>query len=156
MVAREVQLRDFPALPQARWSRVDAFFARAHARAAETPLPVWSGEMYLELHRATLTTQSGVKRKHRRAERGADRRRDARRAWRICSAAPAPASLEPLWRVVLKNEFHDILPGSSIREVYEDAERELDGVIAGGAGGASGGARCARRAGADGRRARRC
>ena len=36
MVAREVELRDFPALPQARWSRVDDFFARAHARAAET------------------------------------------------------------------------------------------------------------------------
>ena len=43
--------------------------------------------------------------------------------------APAPKSLEPNWRVVLKNEFHDILPGSSIREVYQDAERELGEVI---------------------------
>ncbi len=39
-------------------------------------------------------------------------------------------SLEPDWRVVLKNEFHDILPGSSIREVYEDAANELGEAIA--------------------------
>ena len=129
MVAREVELRDFPALPQARWSRVDAFFARAHARAAETPMPVWSGEMYLELHRATLTTQSGVKYKHRRAERGLIAAEALASLAHLMGGA-APASLEPLWRLVLKNEFHDILPGSGIREVYEDAERELDEVIA--------------------------
>jgi alpha-mannosidase len=41
----------------------------------------------------------------------------------------APRSLEADWRIVLKNEFHDILPGSSIREVYVDAERELGGVL---------------------------
>ncbi len=129
MVARELQLRGFPALPQARWSRVDTFFARAHETAEAKPLPRWSGEIYLELHRATLTTQSGVKQKHRRAERGLIV------AETLASLAhlfgdEKPVSLEPLWRVVLKNEFHDILPGSSIREVYEDAERELEGVVA--------------------------
>ncbi len=129
MIAREVELRDFPALPQARWSRVDAFFARAHATATEKTLPVWSGEMYLELHRATLTTQSGVKRRHRRAERGLIVAETLAGLAHLLGG-PAPASMEPHWRLVLKNEFHDILPGSSIREVYEDAERELDGVIA--------------------------
>ena len=48
-----------------------------------------------------------------------------------CAAATEPASLEELWRVLLRNEFHDILPGSSVREVYEDAERELADVVAG-------------------------
>ena len=129
MVARELQLRDFPALPEARWSRVDAFFARAHATAAAKALPRWSGEMYLELHRATLTTQSGVKRKHRRAERALVVAETLASLAHLLGAA-RPASLEPLWRLVLKNEFHDILPGSSIREVCEDAERELDGVVA--------------------------
>jgi alpha-mannosidase len=128
MIAREIQLRDFPVLPRARWSRVDAFFKRAHAAAAARPLPVWSGEMYLELHRATLTTQSGVKRKHRRAERGLIVAETMASLAHLLGGA-APASLEPQWRLVLKNEFHDILPGSSIREVYEDAERELDDVI---------------------------
>ena len=128
MVAREVQLRDFPALPVARWSRVDAFFARAHASAHQREMPVWSGEMYLELHRATLTTQSGVKRRHRRAERGLIVAETLAALAHLCGGA-APVSLEAPWRVTLKNEFHDILPGSSIHEVYEDAHRELDGVI---------------------------
>ena len=129
MVAREVQLRDFPALPVTRWSRVDDFFARAHARARTCEMPVWSGEMYLELHRATLTSQSGVKRRHRRAERGLITA-ETLGALAHLAGGPAPASLEAPWRVTLKNEFHDILPGSSIHEVYEDAHRELDGVIA--------------------------
>ena len=128
MVAREGQLRDFPALPAARWSRVDAFFARAHAQAARRDMPVWSGEMYLELHRATLTSQSGVKRRHRRAERGLIVA-ETLAALAHLLGGPAPASLEAPWRVTLKNEFHDILPGSSIHEVYEDAHRELDGVM---------------------------
>src|SRR5262249_9373566 len=69
MVDREVQLRDFPVLPSARWGHVADFFSAAHARANDTTLPTWSGEIYLELHRSTLTTQSNVKRMHRHAER---------------------------------------------------------------------------------------
>ncbi len=129
MVEREVQLRDFPVLPRARWGNVADHFAQAHQRAAETTLPVWRGEIYLELHRATLTTQSNVKRLHRQAERALITAETAA-ALAHMIGAPAPASLETHWRVVLKNEFHDILPGSSIREVYQDAEAELGGVIA--------------------------
>jgi alpha-mannosidase len=128
MVEREVQLRDFPVLPRARWGHVADYFADAHKRSNDVKLPVWSGEIYLELHRATLTTQSNVKRLHRQAERALITAEIAASLAHLLGAA-APASLEPHWRVVLKNEFHDILPGSSIREVYEDAERELGGVI---------------------------
>ncbi|MEO8759017.1 MAG: glycoside hydrolase family 38 C-terminal domain-containing protein [Devosia sp.] len=128
MVEREVQLRHFPAIPQARWGHVADFFAEAQARAKDVKLPVWSGEIYLELHRATLTTQSGVKRLHRQAERALITAETAASLAHMLGA-PQPKSLETHWRVVLKNEFHDILPGSSIREVYQDAERELSGVI---------------------------
>ncbi len=130
-IEAEADLRDFPALPRARWSRVDDFFARAHESAATQPLPTWRGEIYLELHRATLTTQSGVKRRHRRAETALVAAETAASLAQLLGA-PAPRSLEPLWRTLLKNQFHDILPGSSIREVYEDAEAELDGVVAAG------------------------
>jgi alpha-mannosidase len=128
MIERELELRDFPALPAARWSTVHGFFEAAHASVAQKPIPTWSGEIYLELHRATLTTQGRVKRKHRLAERS------LLTAETVASLAhlgggPAPQSLEPQWRTLLKNQFHDILPGSSIREVYEDAEAELDSVI---------------------------
>jgi alpha-mannosidase len=132
MVDREVQLRDFPVLPRAHWTTVHDFFASAQATAETKKMPVWRGEIYLELHRATLTTQSGVKKKHRLAERALITA-EAVAGLAHLLGADAPRSLEPLWRVVLKNEFHDILPGSSIREVYEDAERELGEVIEAGA-----------------------
>ncbi|WDR06940.1 glycoside hydrolase family 38 C-terminal domain-containing protein [Devosia rhodophyticola] len=128
MVEREVQLRDFPVLPKARWTTVRSFFDDAHKTAASQTLPVWQGEIYLELHRATLTTQSGVKRKHRQAERALITAETLASLAHMLGANK-PESLEPHWHMVLKNEFHDILPGSSISEVYQDAERELDGVI---------------------------
>jgi len=128
MIERQRLLESFPALPAARWSRVEDFFARAHDSAETRPLPSWRGEIYLELHRGTLTTQSGVKRRHRRAE-NVLLAAEAVASLAHLLGGPAPQSLEPLWRVVLKNEFHDILPGSSIAEVYRDAEAELDGVI---------------------------
>ncbi|MGO7161240.1 alpha-mannosidase [Rhizobium johnstonii] len=128
MVEREVQLRDFPAIPQARWGTVKSYYEQAHRTAGEKNLPVWDGEIYLELHRATLTSQSGVKRKHRQAERALITAETIASLAHMLGA-DRPRSLEADWRVVLKNEFHDILPGSSIREVYQDAEQELDGVI---------------------------
>ena len=131
-IDNERLMRALPALPQARWSRVDDFFARAHASAAATEAtPTWRGEIYLELHRATLTTQSGVKRRHRRAETALLAAETAAALAHLLGA-PAPESLEPHWRVLLKNQFHDILPGSGVREVYQDAEAELDAVIAAG------------------------
>jgi alpha-mannosidase len=128
MIERARALDGFPALPAQRFGRVDEFFERAEAAAGN--VPVWSGELYLELHRATLTTQGRTKRLHRRAERDLVAA-EAVAALCALSGGDEPASLEELWRVLLRNEFHDILPGSSVREVYEDAERELGGVVAG-------------------------
>ena len=131
-VENERLMRELPALPRARWTRVDDFFARAHASAAAADAtPTWRGEIYLELHRATLTTQSGVKRRHRRAETALIAAETVASLAHLFGA-PAPQSLEPQWRALLKNQFHDILPGSSVREVYQDAEAELDAVIAAG------------------------
>jgi alpha-mannosidase len=123
MVERARALDGFPVLPVQRFGRVDGFFDRI----GSPDLPVWSGELYLELHRGTLTTQGRTKRAHRRAERDLVA---AEAAWGIEALAGGEpqASLEPAWRVLLRNEFHDILPGSSIREVNEEAEAELASV----------------------------
>ncbi len=128
MVEREVQLRDFPALPKARWGTVHGFFDRAHAGEPEKGYPTWSGEIYLELHRATLTTQSHVKRTHRHAERALITAETVSSMAALMGAEP-PQSLETAWHAVLKNEFHDILPGSGIREINADAERELTAAM---------------------------
>jgi alpha-mannosidase len=131
-IDNERLMRELPALPGAHWARVDDFFARAHESAVSSAAtPTWRGEIYLELHRATLTTQSGVKRRHRRAEAALIAAETAASLAHLVGA-PAPRSLEPQWRVLLKNQFHDILPGSSVREVYQDAEAELDGAVAAG------------------------
>jgi alpha-mannosidase len=120
MVERVAALADFPALPAQRFGRVDAFFDRA----ATPDLPVWAGELYLELHRGTLTTQGRTKRAHRRAERDLVAA-EALQAIEALAGGALAESLQAAWRVLLRNEFHDILPGSSIREVYEEAEAEL-------------------------------
>ena len=130
MLLRARDMDDLPALPRQRFGRVDEFFRRAEDDAG--PLPTWSGELYLELHRGTLTTQGRTKRLHRRAERDLVAA-EALAALAHLAGGSAPASLEPLWRVLLRNQFHDILPGSGIREVYETAEAELASVVAGAA-----------------------
>ncbi|MGH7919478.1 MAG: alpha-mannosidase, partial [Candidatus Dormibacteraceae bacterium] len=120
--------RLLPVVPEARWGRIDGLFDRFHASAADHELPVWVGNLYLELHRGTLTTQGRTKRLHRRGERELVAAEVARSLVAL-AGGEMPRSLEPLWRTVLLNEFHDILPGSSIDEVYGEAEEQLGDVV---------------------------
>ncbi|MHC4948609.1 MAG: alpha-mannosidase [Planctomycetota bacterium] len=106
----------------------DLHAARAALRARGEDLPAWDGELYLELHRGTYTTQSRLKVANRRAEIA------LRSAEWLAFAGPAPIDeatgaeirgrLDETWKTLLLNQFHDILPGSSIPEVYVDAHRD--------------------------------
>jgi alpha-mannosidase len=126
MLENYARLRDFPAMPRLRMARVDAFFASL----PEDELPRWVGELYLELHRGTLTTQARVKKLNREAEhRLQEAEAFATLAARSGAGYPGE-ELERLWKTVLLNQFHDILPGSSISEVYSDTHRELEEVVA--------------------------
>lgn len=130
MLDRQRQMDDFPVLPKLRPVSVAEWFADLHARVGEdAAVPVWVGEMYLELHRGTLTTQGRTKFLHRRAERALIAA-ETLSSLAALAGGPVAESLEPQWQVVLRNEFHDILPGSSIREVYKHAEAELASVVA--------------------------
>jgi len=105
---------------------------RAALQAAGRDLPVWDGELYLERHRGTYTTQAAIKRGNVRAEA------DLRIAEWLSFAGPVPLlpaeradaarTLDVAWMKTLLNQFHDILPGSSIGEVYEDAARDHEAV----------------------------
>ncbi len=115
-------LSEFPAIPASHFGPVHDFYARLQAATKGRVLPVWQGELYLELHRGTLTTQGRTKYLHRRAER------DLAAAETLSSldhllGGSEPVSLEEQWRVTLRNEFHDILPGSSVKAVYDVAHR---------------------------------
>ncbi len=125
------------ALPAFRFSTAREFAAALHADLAAAQragvlVPVHQGPLDLELHRGTYTTQAWIKRAIDRCEgwlraaelliAGAPTRRSAR------SLSKARAELDRAWKLLLLNQFHDILPGSSIREVYDDARRDLDEV----------------------------
>ena len=84
----------------------------------------WFGELYVETHRGVYTSHSKMKYLHRRAE-------VALREAEIWStiAGTYEERIRDLWKTVLKDEFHDVLPGSAIKEVYETVYPELEGVI---------------------------
>ncbi|MEO1058819.1 MAG: glycoside hydrolase family 38 C-terminal domain-containing protein, partial [Actinomycetota bacterium] len=94
------------------------FFEAVEAEIeAGAEAPVWRGELYFETHRGTLTSQLRTKLGNRRCERllvEAD-------LW--AATAGEPADLDDQWRAVLTQQFHDILPGSSIAWAHQDAER---------------------------------
>jgi alpha-mannosidase len=123
------ELAAFPALPELAFTRVDALFDRLCRSAEAARAPVWSGELYLELHRGTLTTQGRTKRLHRRAERDLVAAEVAASLCALLGAEPPSVDLRRAWRLLLRNQFHDILPGSGIGEVYQQAEGELGEVV---------------------------
>ncbi|MEO0474493.1 MAG: glycoside hydrolase family 38 C-terminal domain-containing protein [Planctomycetota bacterium] len=118
------RVSDLQGVPRAEYRSPDAFFDRLEQCTSE--MPVQTGELYLELHRGTFTSQALTKRLNAEAER---KLHDAE--FLIVKAYPngvpdsIKSSLEAAWKLVLLNQFHDILPGSSIGEVYDRANREL-------------------------------
>jgi alpha-mannosidase len=126
MLENFARLREFPAMPRLRMAHVDAFFASL----SEDELPRWVGELYLELHRGTLTTQARVKKLNREAEHRLQEAEAFATLATRCGAGYPGEELERLWKTVLLNQFHDILPGSSISEVYRDTHRELEQAVA--------------------------
>ena len=127
MLAAAQRTADLEGSPKVRVGSAASFFARAQAEYE--PLPVWVGEMYLELHRGTYTSQARTKLGNRRSEHLL---REAE-LWSATAAVRAghnypAAELKRLWRLVLLQQFHDILPGSSIAWVHQDAERNYAAV----------------------------
>ena len=135
MVARAHRTADLEGSPKVRIGTAEEFFTEA---SAELPHPgTWSGEMYLETHRGTYTSQLRTKQGNRRSEhllRAAELWATTA-AVRVGLAYPT-AVLQQCWETVLLQQFHDILPGSSIAWVHREAEANyvrvaevLEGVI---------------------------
>jgi len=89
------------------------------------PTSVWRGELYLETHRGTYTSNSRMKYLNRRAETAL---REAE-LWSTIASTYNRAVFERLWKTVLKNQFHDILSGSAISQVYSKVYAELEEVV---------------------------
>jgi alpha-mannosidase len=94
-------------------------------------LPVWNSELYLEFHRGCYTTHGDQKRWNRQCERWLYWAELYASIATLVAGTPYPkAELESAWKRLLFNQFHDILPGSAIREVYETAHRDWVSAVA--------------------------
>ncbi len=118
LLRREGSLRG---LPKVEKSTASAFFRALEQR--DIPQR-HSGELYLETHQGTYTTIGHTKRHNRIAER----KLHEVEALAALAGAEVNAELEPLWRDVLLNQFHDILPGSSIERVNREARESYAAV----------------------------
>ncbi len=111
-------------VPKVRQEFAGTYFEELERRVKDNPqLPTWEGELYLEYHRGTYTSMARNKRANRKSELMlmdlelfsvlADVR-----------VKYPKEELDRMWKTVLLNQFHDILPGSSIHEVYEVTKKE--------------------------------
>lgn len=99
-----------------------------HNLRGNQKLSVWDGELYLEMHRGTFTTKSNLKRENRRLE-FALREVEILQVLRYLSGEAYPAeTIRDIYKKFLINQFHDILPGSHIHPVYEDAKKDYANV----------------------------
>ena len=127
MVETLRRMERLPGLPEVKMGTAREFFAALEKDADK--LPVWDGEMYYENHRGTYTSQAFIKKNNRRGEFAL---RNIEMIGLLSGDYPA-AQLDTAWRMLLQNQFHDILPGTSIHEAIEDTReeyRQLDGMYA--------------------------
>ncbi len=131
MLEMRRRLEDMPGLPRVETGRVDEYFARLQRTVAESEgyVHTWDGELYLEYHRGTYTSQAYQKRTNRQLElfyRESEWLNVAASLLTRSDPAPSQSALNQGWKIILRNQFHDIVPGSSIHEVYQDSHREYD------------------------------
>jgi len=123
--------RGLPGCPVTKQTFVREYFELLESELRGKNIPKWSGELYLETHRGTYTSMARNKRYNRLCE---FKIQDAELlnviALVIKGSNPYPAEeLEKAWKLILLNQFHDILPGSSIKEVYEDSQEQYQEVL---------------------------
>jgi alpha-mannosidase len=132
MIERGTRLeRGIPGAPKVKLEGIGPFLKRLSKKMDENAgrFPVWNGELYLQYHRGTLTNVAKNKANNRRAERVL-RELEFLSAMAMRIGAPYPSEkLNEFWELVLINQFHDILPGTSIAEVYVDSDAEYAGLF---------------------------
>ncbi|WP_077625258.1 alpha-mannosidase [Sediminibacillus massiliensis] len=131
MLEMRRRLDKMPGLPDVKTGRADEYFRRLHETINQTDQYVhtWDGELYLEYHRGTYTSQAYNKKMNRKMELLLRETEWVNalnclvhKDWSIYPEQ----TLRESWKTVLRNQFHDIIPGSSIREVYEDSKLEYE------------------------------
>jgi alpha-mannosidase len=123
------RLQNLSGIPRTRFGRVDEAVDRMKEATDLEALPVYNGELFFELHRGCQTSQARTKRNNRKAELLL---RNAELISTMAAAHGAPYEqneLNSIWKTVLTNQFHDILPGTSLTEVYTTCDAEYADVL---------------------------
>ncbi|MCK5845651.1 MAG: hypothetical protein KAG97_13140, partial [Victivallales bacterium] len=123
---RAFSMKNDKTSPNIIFTSAEDYFAHLRELAKTIEFPTWDDELYLEHHRGTYTTQAETKKNNRRCEQLLI---DVEKLATISTTNfgtdyPGERLFNPGWYYVLLNHMHDILPGSSIRKVYEDADRD--------------------------------
>ncbi len=124
--------KGLPGCPQTIMSTSAEFFHTLEENVrGQKQLPVWVGELYLEYHRGTYTSMARNKKFNRQAEFLLQNIELFFSMGRELVQLTYPEkALEELWEIAMRNQFHDILPGSSIKEVYDDSRTEYERLLA--------------------------
>jgi alpha-mannosidase len=123
MLAVQARWQQSPLCPPLAFTTVENYLARQ----SRADWPQWQGELYLEFHRGCYTTHADQKRSNRRAERDLYQAELWTTIAQILQGPVAPLpEIEQAWKLVLFQQFHDILPGSAIAEVYTQANQEWE------------------------------
>jgi alpha-mannosidase len=127
MVEAGRRLKQLPGFPRLEMGRADEFFERLErSLEGRNDVPVWDGELYLEYHRGTYTGQARQKRRNALSQRLYHAAELYAACARTLLRTDYPrAAFDEGWRLILTNQFHDILPGSAISQVYEDSEQDF-------------------------------
>lgn len=126
MLAYAEHSEQLPGLPQVKNSTAQQFFESIEK--AQPTLPTWYGDMYLELHRGTYTTHAFNKKANRYAE-GLYREAELWTTFAKWQGALVDdQSIEEGWKLLLFNQFHDIIPGTSIPEVYTQSRKDYQQI----------------------------
>ncbi len=128
MIEAGKNMQQIPGLPEIKFGSAEDYFSRLAERVAGNKnLPVWDGELYLEYHRGTYSSQAEIKKNNRFAEIKLHDTELFRAIAELSAGLDYPSGkLKKNWELLLKNQFHDILPGSSIKEVYQDSAAEFE------------------------------
>lgn len=116
-------------IPKVRQEFSGKYFDELSERVKDNPrLPTWAGELYFEYHRGTYTSMARNKRSNRRSEQML-MDLELLSLLALSKGVSYPSNeLKSMWKTVLLNQFHDILPGSSIHEVYEVTKKEYEEI----------------------------
>ena len=130
-------LKNLPTLPPVRVANVREFFATLEEKSKF--LPTWESELYLEKHRGTYTTHGWIKKENRECEALLYNAELLSSLATLHGKRYPAGDLEAAWKILLTNQFHDILPGTSIADAYEDVRktysrlRKITGTLSGNA-----------------------